>query len=260
MNGVRGANFSLTDTRFHKNAVALCTHLKSHLSDDLADFIASLTKNKRDRIEAIIDLEEWLRELTEIDENMSKSRKRHEDLIEKAVKRQRTSYNSYRPTNPSSASSSSSYRSSNDTTSSSAVLSINPSARSSGSNFPKFSWLLRTKVNIPPGYCFPPKLTETERELLRKYLGCRVCRQLFADHPLPCNVLPPDASSYVPITQELVDQLLASRKSSVAAVEPGNDSLSASDEFTPLMSVGAVIPSASIPFNLGNGSFSTDEE
>jgi len=258
MNGVRGANFSLTDTRFHKNAVALRAHLESHLSDDLADFIASLTKNERDRIEAIEDLEEWLRELMEIDENMNKSRKRHEDLIDKAVKRQRTSYNSYRPTNYSSSSSSSSYRSSNDVASS-AVSSINPSSKSSGSTLPKFSSLLRTKVNIPPGYRFPPKLTESERELLRKYLGCRVCRQLFADHPLPCNVLPPDASSYVPITQELVDQILASRKSAVAAVESGDLSIGPSDEFVPLMPVGAVIPSASTPFNLGNGSFSADE-
>ena len=261
MNGVRGANFSLSDTRFHKDAVALRAHLESLISDDLADFISSLSKNERDRVEAIDDFEEWLRELMEIDDNMSKSRKRHEELIEKAVKRQRTSYNSYRSVN---TPASSSYRPSIDVTSS-AVSSINPSSkgssssRTSGSTFPKFSSLLRTKVSIPPGYRFPPKLTETERELLRKYLGCRVCRQLFADHPLPCNILPPDASTYVPITQELVDQILASRASTVATVENGNNSMAPSDDFTLPSSIGAVLPSASTPFTLGNGSVSTDE-
>ncbi len=261
MNGIRGANFSLSDTRFHKDAVALRAHLESLISDDLADFISSLSKNERDRVEAIEDFEEWLRELMEIDDNMSKSRKRHEELIDRAVKRQRTSYNSYRPA----TTSTSSYRPSNDVASSSAVSSINPSAKisnyskPSGSTAPKFSSLLRTKVTIPPGYRFPPKLTETERELLRKYLGCRVCRQLFADHPLPCNVLPPDASTYIPITQELVDQILASRGSTVAALENGNSSVAPSDEFTLSSSIGAVIPSASTPFTLGNGSFSTDE-
>jgi hypothetical protein len=76
MNGIRGANFSLTDTHFHKDAVALRAHLESDMSDDLANFIASLTKNERDHVEAIQDLEEWFHELMEIDENMmSKSHK-----------------------------------------------------------------------------------------------------------------------------------------------------------------------------------------
>jgi hypothetical protein len=73
MNGIRDANFSLSDTCFHKNAVVLHAHLESLILDDLADFIALLTKNERDRVDAIEDLEEWLCELMEIDANMSKS-------------------------------------------------------------------------------------------------------------------------------------------------------------------------------------------
>jgi len=250
MNGIRGANFSLSDTRFHKDAIALRAHLESHISDDLADYLASLSKNERDRVEAIKDLEEWLREMMEIDENMSKSRKRHLDLVEEAVKRQRTSYSSYRPSG-----SASTYRSNPNSTSTS-IASVAPAGKPRNPNTSKFSSLLRTKVNLPPGYRFPPKLTEAERELLRIYEGCRVCRQLFADHPLPCELLPPDASSYVPITQELVDKLLASRKNNVAVIDTAESLFS---EGSPIHSVGAVLPSGSIPFALGNGSVSTDE-
>jgi len=153
----------------------------------------------------------------------------------------------------------SSYHAANDTASLSAVSSIRLSSKASINSLPKFSSLLRTKVDLPPGYHFPPKLTEEERELLRKYLVCRVCRQLFADHPLPCNALPPDASSYEPITQELVNRILASRGSTVATVETGNVSIEPSNDFSLHSSVTAIIPSASTPFNLGNGSFSTDE-
>ena len=92
MNGVRGANFSLTNTCFHKDAIALHAHLESHMSDDLADFIASLTKAERDRVQAIVNLEEWLCELMEIDDNMLKLWKWHEELLEKAFKQQCTSY------------------------------------------------------------------------------------------------------------------------------------------------------------------------
>jgi len=46
MNKVRGANFSLTSTRFHKNATALHAHLESHISDDLTDYLASLPKHE----------------------------------------------------------------------------------------------------------------------------------------------------------------------------------------------------------------------
>jgi len=105
MNGIRGVNFSLSDTRFHKDAVSLRAHLESHISDDLADFLALLSKNEHDRVEAIKDLEEWLCEMMEIDEDMSKSRKHHLDLIEEAVKRQCTSYASYSPSGFSSTSS-----------------------------------------------------------------------------------------------------------------------------------------------------------
>jgi hypothetical protein len=145
----------------------------------------------------------------------------------------------------------------NDVPLSSAVSSIQLSSKPAVSSFSKISALLCTKIVIPPGYRFPPKLTDAERELLHKYLGCHVCHQLFTDHPLPCNTLPPDASVYIPITQDLVDQTLASRRSAVAAMESGNVSLEPSDEFSLHSSIAAVIPSTSTPFTLGNGSFST---
>ena len=92
MNEVRGANFSLTNTRFQKKSAALCTHLESHISDDLADYLASLTKNECDCIDAIDDLEEWLHKMINIDEKIASSWKCHLALIEEAVKRQQTSY------------------------------------------------------------------------------------------------------------------------------------------------------------------------
>ncbi len=253
MNGIRGANFSLSDTRFHKDADSLHSHIESHVSDDLADFFASLTKNERDRVEAITDLEEWLREMTEIDENMSKSRKQHLELVEDAVKRQRTSFTSYRSSGSCEPSSSSI----------NSVSSIAPSNQKIGSSIPKFSSFLCAKVETPPGYRFPPKLMESERELLQKYLGCRICRQLFADHKLPCNLLPPDASSYEPITMDLVNRLLAARSAArsttVAAMETDLASHASVDDSSFPLSVSAVLPSTSVPFALGTGSVSSDE-
>ena len=174
-----------------------------------------------------------------------------------AVKRQHTSYASYRP---SGSSSTSSYRSSGSSStyhsgqnlgsvqgsSSTSIASVAPVGKSSNPNLSKISTLLRTKVDLPPGYRFPPKLTEAEQELLCMYDGCHVCRQLFADHPLPCELLPPDASSYIPITQELINKLLASRKTNIVVVDT-NESVNL-DECSGVNSVNAVLLSASVGF------------
>ena len=110
-----------------------------------------------------------------------------------------------------------------------------------------------------PGYRFPPKLTEEERDLLRTNRGCRVCRQLFADHTLPCSRLPPDATVYQPITQEIVNA--ARRAPPIAAMENEHSSVSTplADEVDISFPIAAVVPSETVPFSLGNGSFSTDE-
>ena len=246
MNEVRGANFSLSNTRFHKDSAALRTHLESHISHDLADYLASLPNNERERIDSLADLEEWLREMTELDEKMTSSRKRQMALFEEAVKRQRTSYSSYRAT---------ASRPPPPTSNASATLTA--AAPQVTSTVPKLTTLLRTKIDIPPGYRFPPKLTEQERDLLRDNRGCRVCRQLFADHTLPCSRLPPDASVYKPITPELVQ---ATRRGAPIAVL--NDDRVPSpppNEAELSFPIAAVVPSESVPFALGNGSFSSDE-
>jgi hypothetical protein len=159
MNGIRGANFSLSDTRFHKDAASLRAHLENLISDDLADYLGSLTKNERDRVEAINDLQEWLREMMEIDDTMARNRKRNLDLIEEAVKRQRTSYQSYRQL-PNRGQPSS-------------VAALTSAPRGAAPNATRFNSLVRSKTDIPPGYRFPPKLSE--RDLLRENKGCRVC-------------------------------------------------------------------------------------
>ena len=64
MNDIQGANFSLTNTHFHKNATVLRAHLESYISDDLAEFLASLSKNKRDCIDALKNLKECIRKIT----------------------------------------------------------------------------------------------------------------------------------------------------------------------------------------------------
>jgi hypothetical protein len=242
MNDIRGANFSLSDTRFHKDTVALRAHLESHISDDLADHIATLTKNERDRIDTLVELGDWLSEMVDLDRKMANSRKRHLALVEEAVKRQRTSYSSYRP---------------NPARSLAPVSSAANPVAAPTSTVPKMTTLLRSKVDIPPGYRFPPKLTDVERELLRECRGCRVCRQLFADHSLPCNRLPPDASVYQPITPELIKA--AKRAPPIAAVNDDHASSLLPDEVDDFLPIAAVVPSETVPFALGNGSFSTDE-
>jgi len=95
MNEVHGANFSLTGTRFHKNSATLRSHLESHISDDLTDNLASLSKHERDRIDSLVDHEDWLHEMIDINKKMATSHKRHFVLVEEAVKHQHTSYTSY---------------------------------------------------------------------------------------------------------------------------------------------------------------------
>ena len=241
MNDVRGANFSLTDTRFHKDSEALRAHLESHISDDLADHLDTLTKSERDRINAIVELEDWLREMIDLDEKMVNFRKRHLALVEEAVqKRQRTAYSSYRPN-----------------AARPAPVAASSSSSSTASPVPKLSTFLRSKIDIPPGYRFPPKLTDVERELLRECRGCRVCRQIFADHSLPCNRLPPDATVYQPITPELIRA--AKRAPPIAAVNADRTSTPLPDESFESLPIAAVVPSEAVPYTLGNGSFSTDE-
>ena len=249
MNDIWGANFSLTDTRFHKNAATLRAHLESHISDDLAKFLASLSKNERDRIDTLENLEEWLCEMINLDEKMTSSRKRHLALVDEAVKCQHTSFTAYRstasrPTPPSNPSNYPTPQSS----------SIPPQ---SSSIVPKLSTLLRAKVPIPPGYRFPPKLTDSERELLRANHGCRICRQLFVDHTGNCNRLPPDASIYRPITAELIAE--AKRTGPIAALATHASIQSLDEGPSTSLPVAAVIPSETASFTLGDGSFSTDE-
>ena len=145
MNDVRGANFSLSDTRFHKNSAALRAHLESHISDDLTDFFASLSNTERERIDALDDLEEWLCEIIDLDEKMATTRKHHLALVEETVKCQHTSLFSYRASTPRPLSS----------TSTSNSPSTHP-PNSKPSAVPRLTTLLRSKVDIPPSYRFHP--------------------------------------------------------------------------------------------------------
>jgi hypothetical protein len=242
MNDIRGANFSLFNTRFHKDTVALRAHLESHIWDDLADHIMTLTKNERDRIDALDELGDWLSEMVDLDRKMANFCKRHLALIEEAVKRQCTSYSSYRP---------------NPARPLAPVSSASNPVAAPISTVPKMTTLLHSKVDIPPGYRFPPKLMNVECELLRECRGCRVCRQLFADHSLPCNHLPPDASVYQPITPELIKA--AKCAPPIAAVNTDHASSLLPDEDDDFLPIAAVVPSETVPFALGNNSFSTDE-
>jgi len=179
-----------------------------------------------------------------IDEKMATSRKHHFALVEEAVKHQRTSYTSYR---------SGSSRPSAPVAATNSTTSTQPST----STIPKLSILLRSKIDIPPGYRFPPKLTDVEQDLLCANKGCRVCRQLFADHTLPCSRLPPDATVYQPITIERVNE--ARHGHPIAAFNTEHAVTPPSDENDISLPIAAVVPSETVPFTLGNGSFSTDE-
>jgi hypothetical protein len=183
--------------------------------------------------------------MIDLDEKMAGSQKHHLALVEEAVKRQRTLFTSYHS------------HSSRPTISSSTMPAPNPpTTHSSNSTIPKFTTLLRLKVDIPPGYRFPPKLTDSEHELLRAHRGCRVCRQLFADHPLPCNRLPPNATVYKPITPDLVNEMKHSTH--IAAVNPESAPKNLFNEIDAGLPISAVVPLESMSFILGNGFFSMD--
>jgi len=96
-----------------------------------------------------------------------------------------------------------------------------------------------------------------ERELLHECKGCRICCQLFADHILSCNSFPPDASVYQHITPELIKA--ARHAPPIAAVATKHPSSPLLDEIEDSLPVAAVVPSETVPFALGNGSYSADE-
>jgi hypothetical protein len=242
MNSICGADLSPSGTLLQTDVAALRGRPESHIPDDLADCLASVTKN--DQVEAIQGVEESLHEM-DSDENMPKLCRHHLELVEEAGKHQQPFFTFYHaPTHPQ--------------PSSSLAVVASTATETSSSTFPKLSSLLRTKIDIPPGYRFPSKLSESERELLYINNGCRVCRQLFAGHSLPCNILPTDASIYKPITQEIVNEARIRLQSPLAATYTDRTTTPVED-LDSLSPVAAVLSSPSVPFNLGNGSFSTDE-
>jgi len=128
------------------------------------------------------------------------------------------------------------------------------SAQPSTSTILKLSMLLRSKIDISPSYHFPPKPTDVERDMLHTNKGCCVCHQLFADHLLPCSLLPPDTTVYQPITTEHVNEV--KRGHPIAAFNSEHAIMPPSDKNDISLPIVAVVPSETVPFTLGNGSFS----
>ena len=285
-NRVMHGNNLLIGTTSRLDTTALRAKLEANMSSYLADKITRLRSTDKERLLAITVFEDWLAEVTMLDDEITADLKRITDFAaEHIAKRQRidplpnpvtntqlpplTGANSVTPNwqtpNPynanqngfSHSSSRGGYRGSN----------IQRGGR-------------RTRC---------PKLLPIEYELLDKHNGCCKCRRFYVNHRVPdCPNDFPDPDNYVTLTESMALQSMANA-AIASTYNGGNPSASSSSTntafpsatFSPnipsafveevqnnnpnppttLTSVAAILPSSSSgSFALGNGESDTESD
>jgi RNase H-like domain found in reverse transcriptase/Reverse transcriptase (RNA-dependent DNA polymerase)/Integrase zinc binding domain/Chromo (CHRromatin Organisation MOdifier) domain/Aspartyl protease len=203
---VVAANNLLEGDPLHLSHDSLRKTIEGNMSQYLADAIAVLSTEERQKIEGHTDFYEWEADILRVDrrfrshvnyvQDINNSAKRQADSdTEYGLKRQR--YSDRTPP------------SSHPATGANAIPNKENSFQQQASSF-----------RVP---C--PKLTDDERSLLNQYSGCRKCRQLFVNHKAGnCPNGFPDGKSYRPLTRDYALSLAA--KKAIAATY--NDNLASS--------------------------------
>ena len=275
-NRIMLSNNLLIGTPSRLDATALHEKLKMSMSGYLADKLARLRPADKDRITAITVFEDWLREVSELDEEITADLKRIADFATEHIAKKQcldtsskpTHYSTYPPQQPS-----------RDYPPTSGANAIIPRSYAPVPN--SFRGGFNNATAGRPGRRFRcPKLLPIEYDLLEKHNGCRKCRRFYVNHQVSnCPNDFPDPEHYVTLTEEMAHKAMASAAiastySSIppSSYTPPNTSTpsgyveniptpTSNNQHAQVSSVAAILPSSSsTPFNLGNGASDTESE
>ena len=276
-NRIMQGNNLLIGTPSRLDTAALRIKLEQNMSVYLAEKIARLRSTDKERITAIEVFEDWLHEITMLDDEITADLKRIADFThEHFAKRQRLD-NSYKPQPPPSFTPAFTPAFNPPTTGTNTITpnyNHNPSSSFRGGFRPPFNQRNPTGKRTR---C--PKLLPSEYELLEKHQGCKKCRRFYVDHNTPnCPNDFPNPDTYVTLTEDMAIKSM----STIATTY--NTHHNPSSSTTPFLShntftipsgfveelnankpaqasVAAVLPSSSsTAFVLGNGTSDTESE
>ena len=201
-NRVMQGNNLLIGTTSRLDTTALRSKLESNMSTYLADKIARLRPTDKERLTAITVFEDWLAEVTMLDDEITADLKRIADFAaEHIVKRQRIDNTSSKPT-------------SNHNSFANPPLSganaIPPPWQSGNTYNPSRGGYRGTGIQRGSRRIRCPKLLPSEYELLDKHSGCRKCRKFYVNHQVHnCPNDFPNPDTYVTLTEEMALQSMA---------------------------------------------------
>jgi hypothetical protein len=278
-NRVMQGNNLLIGTPSRLDTAALRSKLEINMSSYLADKISRLRATDKDRIKDITVFEDWLHEITLLDEENTADLKRIADFAaEHIAKRQRidppknTQYNSFTTSQFTPL-----------TGSNTVTVSQPPHM---ASNFSRGGFRGNNIQRAMAGTgkrtrC--PKLLLNEIELLDKHNGCRKCRKFYVNHRAgpDCPNDFPNPDTYVTLTEDMAHQAMANaaiastynaplQSNPNSSTYPYNAGPSAyveeirtneSSAASASSSIAAVLPSAApISFALGTGPSDTESD
>ena len=296
-NRVMHGNNLLIGTTSRLDTTALRAKLEINMSTYLADKLTRLRPTDKERINAIVVFEDWLHEVTLLDEEITADLKRIADFSREHYhigKKQRTDndasiptqYNTFPQQPPRN----------NPPPTFSPPLSGANAITQNYNHFPQhqqnpssaFRGGFRPSFNQRPiagkrTRC--PKLLPSEYELLEQHAGCKKCRKFYVNHNTPnCPNDFPNPDTYVTLTKDMA--LKAQAAAAIASTyiphttamspTPYNSqsayaqipssfveelSSESSSHQSNQASVAAILPtSAPTPFALGTGNSDTDSE
>ena len=291
-NRVMQGNNLLIGTLSRLDTTALRSKLEINMSGYLANKITRLRPTDKEHITNITVFEDWLSEISLLDEEITADLKRIADFAtEHIAKRQRTEYsnkpapqyNAY-PRQPSRETPAFQPPLSG----ANAIAPGTTSYQPSSSSFPSsntFRGGYRGSNNQRVRRVRCPKLLPSEYDLLEKHNGCRKCRKFYVNHRvLDCPNDFPNPDTYTTLTKDMALQAMASAAIASTYNEIPTSSSSFTKPFIPTSSyhpqpistieelnnvttasrtapnsVVAILPtSSSTPFALGTGDSDTE--
>ena len=287
-NRVMQGNNLLIGTPSRLDTTALRSKLELNMSTYLSDKITRLRPTDKERITSTIVFEDWLAEISLLDEEITADLKRIADFAtEHLAKRQRmdTSHkvnqsNVYpqRQTSHGTPAFPPLLTGANAVTPNTQPYNPHYIQHPTSKTSLTRSGYRSSDTHRPTKRLRCPKLLPNEYELLEKHNGCRKCRRFYVSHRVfDCPNDFPNPETYSTLTEDMALQAMAS--AAIASTYNARAPPASSSTFTPnppstfieeahtdvttihpQSSVAAILPSSSIPFNLGNGGSDTESE
>ena len=214
-NRVMQGNNLLIGTPSRLDAAALRAKLEINMSGYLADKIARLRPTDKDRIASIEVFEDWLSEISLLDDEITADLKRIADFAtEHIAKRQRlntSQYNFYneQQTHHDATKFQSPVTGANAITPQNNSLFAPPIHHNNSTSTRGGYRGQTTQRTSKRTRC--PKLLPVEYDLLEKHSGCRKCRKFYVNHKAPdCPNGWPNPDTYVTLTEDMANKAMAS--------------------------------------------------